>query len=555
MRQFAALFARLDSTNSTQAKIDILIEHFKANDALDNAWTLFFLRGGKIKRLISSTILKEAVMEIAGIKFWLFQECYDAVGDLAETIALLLPPPQGAKSTGSNHLDASLSFADFVQDHLLALAGLDPDVQRARVIEWWDCLDTNERFVYNKLITGGFRVGVSTNLITRALAQVAGLSPNLVAHRLMGDWRPSADKYNELLAADDDSVEQSRPYPFFLASPIADEEAFFEDSDFDPAAFLFEWKWDGIRAQIIKRGGEVFIFSRGEELVTDQFPEVAREAARLPGGTVLDGEILAYRDNDVMPFSALQKRIGRKTVGKKMLEDVPVIFMAFDILEQEGEDLRKLPLSERRHRLLSLLTPGALDEAPSCRMTFSQTLKVSSAIESTDMEQLREIRKKSRDMKVEGLMLKRLDSAYGVGRKRGDWWKWKIDPFSCDAVLMYAQAGHGRRANLYTDYTFGVWQGDRLVPIAKAYSGLTDQEIRSVDSFIRANTLDKFGPVRTVRPELVFELAFEGIQASKRHKAGLALRFPRMARWRTDKKAEEADTLANLEALLEQYVQ
>jgi DNA ligase-1 len=368
----------------------------------------------------------------------------------------------------------------------------------------------------------------------------------------MGDWRPSAENYKQLLLADDDRVQQSRPYPFFLASPIADEEAFFESSDFDPASYLFEWKWDGIRAQIIKRGGEIFIFSRGEELVTDQFPEVAREAARLPGGTVLDGEILAFRDNDVMPFSALQKRIGRKAVGKKLLEDVPVIFMAFDLLEQDGEDLRSLPLSQRRYRLLSLLTPGALDEAPSCRMAFSSTLRVSSAIESSDMQQLRAMRQMSRDIKVEGLMLKKLDSIYGVGRKRGDWWKWKIDPFTCDAVLMYAQAGHGRRANLYTDYTFGVWQGDRLVPIAKAYSGLTDQEIRNVDAFIRANTLEKFGPVRTVRPQLVFELAFEGIQASKRHKAGLALRFPRMARWRTDKKAEEADTLANLEALLAQ---
>jgi len=434
----------------------------------------------------------------------------------------------------------------------MTLGGLDPLVQRARVIEWWDCLDTNERFVYNKLITGGFRVGVSNNLITRSLAQVADLSPNLIAHRLMGDWRPSAENYKQLLLADDDRVQQSRPYPFFLASPIADEEAFFESSDFDPATYLFEWKWDGIRAQIIKRGGEIFIFSRGEELVTDQFPEVAREAARLPGGTVLDGEILAFRDNDVMPFSALQKRIGRKAVGKKLLEDVPVIFMAFDLLEQDGEDLRSLPLSQRRYRLLSLLTPGALDEAPSCRMAFSSTLRVSSAIESSDMQQLRAMRQMSRDIKVEGLMLKKLDSIYGVGRKRGDWWKWKIDPFTCDAVLMYAQAGHGRRANLYTDYTFGVWQGDRLVPIAKAYSGLTDQEIRNVDAFIRANTLEKFGPVRTVRPQLVFELAFEGIQASKRHKAGLALRFPRMARWRTDKKAEEADTLANLEVLLAQ---
>ena len=549
MKQFAALFARLDSTNSTQAKIDILIEHFKAKDALDNAWTLFFLRGGKIKRLISSTILKEAAMEIAGIKPWLFQECYEAVGDLAETIALLLPPASSAKDKQDF---SDLSLADFVQDHLMTLGGLDPLVQRARVIEWWDCLDTNERFVYNKLITGGFRVGVSNNLITRSLAQVADLSPNLIAHRLMGDWRPSAENYKQLLLADDDRVQQSRPYPFFLASPIADEEAFFESSDFDPASYLFEWKWDGIRAQIIKRGGEIFIFSRGEELVTDQFPEVAREAARLPGGTVLDGEILAFRDNDVMPFSALQKRIGRKAVGKKLLEDVPVIFMAFDLLEQDGEDLRSLPLSQRRYRLLSLLTPGALDEAPSCRMAFSSTLRVSSAIESSDMQQLRAMRQMSRDIKVEGLMLKKLDSIYGVGRKRGDWWKWKIDPFTCDAVLMYAQAGHGRRANLYTDYTFGVWQGNRLVPIAKAYSGLTDQEIRNVDAFIRANTLEKFGPVRTVRPQLVFELAFEGIQASKRHKAGLALRFPRMARWRTDKKAEEADTLANLEALLAQ---
>jgi DNA ligase-associated putative exonuclease len=309
-----------------------------------------------------------------------------------------------------------------------------------------------------------------------------------------------------------------------------------------PSADGSAWarRWDGIRAQLIRRAGRSFLWSRGEELLNGRFPEVEEAGALLPEGTVLDGELLPWVDDAPLAFAQMQRRIGRKTLGRKILTEVPVVLVAFDLLEEGGEDLRDRPLVERRARLGALLAHTGL----------AGRLVLSPAVAWRDWPDIVAARARARETGAEGLMLKRSASVYGVGRRRGDWWKWKVDPLSVDAVLIYAQPGSGRRAGLFTDYTFGIWDGDRLVPFAKAYSGLTDDESRRVDAFVRRNTLEKFGPVRTVRPELVFELAFEGIQRSTRHKSGVAVRFPRMARWRTDKRPEDADTLETVRALI-----
>ena len=391
-----------------------------------------------------------------------------------------------------------------------------------------------ELFVLNKLLTGGFRVGVSKLLVVRALAAVAGLPRATLSHRLMGTWRPDAASFRALLAEQGGDDDRSRPYPFFLASPLEQAPAVLGER----AAWLVEWKWDGIRGQLIRRRGEIFLWSRGEELITEGFPELIEAAARLPDGVVLDGEVLAWAEQGVLPFAALQTRIGRERPSARVLAQAPAAFVAFDLLEEAGEDLRARPLAWRRARLEALL------EGPCSR------LRPSPLVAAGTWRELAALRAEARLRRVEGLMVKRLDSAYGTGRQRGAWWKWKVDPLTVDAVLVYAQAGSGRRANLFTDYTFAVWRGDELVPIAKAYSGLSDREILALDRWIRRHSVDRFGPVRQVRPEQVFELAFEGINPSPRHKSGLALRFPRILRWRTDKPAAAADRIEQVQALL-----
>jgi DNA ligase-1 len=448
------------------------------------------------------------------------------VGDLAETIALLLP-----EGTGSDR-----PLAWWVEERLLALRGRDEEEQRRAMLECWRELSGPQLFVWNKLITGAFRVGVSKRLVLRALAHASGLDAPTLAHRLMGDWRPSAEAWRRLMAADTADADRSRPYPFFLAHPLEGYPAALGGLD----EWLAEWKWDGIRAQLIHRGGEIFIWTRGEELVSESYPELAEAGRLLPEGTVLDGELLAWRDGRPLPFAALQRRIGRKTLGPRILAEVPAVLVAYDLLEEAGEDVRALPLAQRRRRLERLI--GAL--------AGEAALLLSPPVAAGSWEELAALQAAARDEGAEGLMLKRLTSAYGVGRPRGEWWKWKFDPYRVDAVLIYAQRGHGRRASLYTDYTFGVWDGDALVPFAKAYSGLTDAEIREVDRFVRRHTRERFGPVRAVEPRLVFELAFEGIRRSTRHKSGVAVRFPRMARWRRDKAPEEADRLESVRALL-----
>lgn len=532
MKRFTRLYMALDSTTKTGRKIDALVEYFEEAPPEDASWAVYFLMGEKVKRAVNTRRLREWVSEYAGLPLWLIEECYERVGDLAETIAHLIP------HDSSNQAPA---LGELVNQRLLPMPDMEESGKKDVLFQTWCELDRNERFVWNKLITGGFRVGVSRLLLTRALAERGGVDKNVLAHRLMGAWEPSAENYLRLFEAGSKTANASAPYPFFLASPLENgPEALGPVSEWSA-----EWKWDGIRAQAIKRMGHVWLWSRGEELVTQRYPEIAAAMEAAPDGTVFDGEILAWRDGSVLPFHQLQKRIGRKTAGKKILADVPVVLMIYDLLEWEGRDIREEPLEARR---------ALLDGIPAVNGPEDFPLRLSPLLEGGSWEALAAVRGESRANAVEGLMLKRADSPYRAGRTRGDWWKWKIDPFRIDAVLIYAQRGHGSRAGLYTDYTFAVWNEEReLVPIAKAYSGLSAAEIRRVDQFVRRNTLDRFGPVRVVRPELVFELHFEGIQRSPRHKSGVALRFPRMARQRDDKSPAEADTLQAVKALLESH--
>jgi DNA ligase 1 len=526
LRDFAALYGALDATTSTNEKIAAMVRYFEEAPAADAVWAVYFLSGRRPKRLISAQLLRLWAAQLVGIPLWLLEESYGAVGDSAEAAVLLLPPATTAS-------ERSLRY--WVEERILPLRELDEEGQRQAILKAWAELSDDERFVFSKLITGAFRVGVSQRLLTRAVAAYSGVASAVIAHRLMGHWDPTPDFFTALVTPDTADADTSRPYPFFLAYPLEEDPGTLGMI----AEWQVEWKWDGIRAQLIRRAGETFLWSRGEELVTPRYPEIAAAAATLPDGTVLDGEILAWRDGQVLPFALLQRRNGRKTVGKKLLADVPVVLLLYDLLEWQGEDIRAWPLSQRRAQLESIV-----HELADPRLPLSVTVSAASWLE------LEERRGESRERLVEGFMLKRRSSPYRVGRKRGDWWKWKIEPYTVDAVLIYAQKGSGRRANLFTDYTFAVWDGDALVPFAKAYSGLTDAEIRAVDRFVRDNTKERFGPVRSVRPELVFELAFENIQRSNRHKSGIAVRFPRIVRWRRDKRPGDADNVETIQALL-----
>ena len=528
MKHFAELINKLDQSNKTGDKVNALVDFFvKAVDE-EKIWAVAIFSHRRPKRQISTRQLREWCQELAQIPDWLFDESYHAVGDLAETIALLLPNP-----TSEN--DKNLGqWIDFLQ----GLEKLPDEVKKEEIQAAWSQLDRTERFIFNKIITGGFRIGVSQSLMSQALAKVLQLDKSNIAHALMGSWDPREISFSALFDAREMKLDSSKPYPFFLAHPLETEPGELGEIEFWQA----EWKWDGIRGQLIRRNGETFIWSRGEELVNEKFPELMEFANLLPDGTVIDGEIMAFRDGSPLPFSLLQTRIGRKNLSKKQLQEAPVSLLGYDLLEFKGKDIRELSLQNRRELLEEL------------HSTFPhERFQLPTLISATTWEELSQIRSLSRDHLAEGLMLKRKDSPYETGRKRGSWWKWKIDPLTIDGVMIYAQKGHGRRADLYSDYTFAVWDGENLVPFAKAYSGLTDAEMREVDAFVKKNTRERFGPVRTVKAELVFEIAFEGIQDSPRHKSGIALRFPRILRWRKDKPKEEANTLEDLKAILKTY--
>ncbi|HEY3780986.1 MAG TPA: ATP-dependent DNA ligase [Fimbriimonadaceae bacterium] len=623
MKRFVHLYTELDETNKTLGKVEAMVRYFKEAPPEDAIWGLYFLSGRRPKRPVSAPKIWGWANELSGLPAWLFSECYDAVGDMAETIATILPDY------------ASDGFEDvplhkWIEDRLLYMQGLDELSQREIVERSWRELDRSGRLVWNKLITGAFRVGVSQDLVIRALSQASGIPAPTIAHRLMGQWEPTALFFESLMCEDGGEANVSRPYPFCLAHPLVgdvSELGAIED-------WRAEWKWDGIRCQLVRREGQTFVWSRGEELISERFPEIKDLGDVMPNGTVLDGEIMAWRGDKPLLFAELQKRIGRKIVGKKLLADVPVVLVAFDLLEWAGEDIRKRAYSERREILELLVSElrgkkaanprlsrfadsptspsgrgrgldgdaqleayeGNHDSALASRVESSPTggdpespplllqgrrggpsgspspapnlsireegrgqggevtnapaIRLSQQVVASSWQELAAKRQLARENNVEGLMLKKADSPYVVGRKKGYWWKWKIEPFTVDAVLIYAARGSGIRASLYTDYTFGIWRDGELVPFAKAYSGLNDEEIRQVDAFVRRSTLEKFGPVRTVKPELVFELAFEGIQLSNRHKSGIAVRFPRIARWRHDKKPEDADSIETVRELL-----
>jgi len=537
MKAFAQLFLSLDETNKTNEKVKVLKDYFNSVPDTDKMHMLGLFTGRKPQRQFNTTQFRLWALEALKIPAWLFEESYHVVGDLAETIALLFPQ----NNTGGS----SKTLTDWIAE-INGLTNCTEDEKKNWLQHAWEILDTQERFVFNKILTGAFRVGVSQNLVIKALADIAGLDATVLTHRIMGNWTPETYTFKKLTEARQETEDISRPYPFFLAYAIQETSEKQKSSQDlqealgEAAGWQAEWKWDGIRAQLIKRGGQLFIWTRGEDLSTDKFPELHSFMKELPDGTVLDGEILSFRDGQPLPFNVLQTRIGRKNLTKKIMEESPVALIAYDCLEYRGEDIRPKSQSERRQVLEELQRQSS----------YPDVFNISPLITFNSWEELSEIRSRSREMIAEGIMLKRKSATYQTGRKRGDWWKWKIDPLSVDAVMVYAQKGHGRRADLYTDYTFAVWDGDKLVPFAKAYSGLTDAEIRQVDYFVKRNTLEKFGPVRTVKPELVFEIGFEGINKSNRHKSGVALRFPRILRWRHDKPKEEADNIETLRDLL-----
>ena len=539
MREFARLFIELDASTATNAKVAALQRYLAHASDRDAAWAVYFLAGGKPRQSVGSRALREFSITASGLPEWLFNECYDAVGDLAETIALLLPPPSR---------ESSGTLADWIEQRILPLRGQPPAHVLERLRIYADELDGGERFLLIKLIGGGFRVGVSRLLVTRALALHAGLDGKDVAQRMIGytdsSAPPTAERFRSLVSRDDAAMPLAHPYPFFLAHALQIPLERFAEELGPPDEWLVEWKYDGIRAQLVRRAGRSWLWSRGEELIGDRFPDVLAELDTIPDGTVLDGELLAWRDGAPQPFALLQRRITRKSVTAKVMKDAPAGFIAYDLLERDGEDWRDRPQSERRAALEALARASRIVVSPEIR--------------AASWEALAERREESRSRGVEGFMLKHREARYGVGRTkaagRANWWKWKIDPLSVDAVLVYAQPGHGRRASLYTDYTFAVWSAAteprELVPFAKAYSGLSDEEIRAVDALVRRTTVEKFGPVRALSPTQVFEIGFEGIQRSPRHKSGIAVRFPRMLRWRRDKSVAEADTLDALRVLL-----
>ena len=534
MKRFTELFQAIDATTSTNAKVEAMRQYFVTETPANAVWALYLLLSKTRRRLVTSRVLRDVYLSISNLPEWLFKDCYAHVGDSAEVIALLLrdTPLQGSSA-------ADVPLHEWMEQIIPLVKQVESEAERHElIVSWWRSLDDAEIFVLNKMLTGAFRVGASAKLVIKGLAAASEIPEAVLAHRLMGDFEPTVEFYANLLSHEAIETAPSQPYPFFLASQI-DEAKFREE---EMSHWLAEWKWDGIRAQVIKRADEVFIWSRGEDLVTEQFPEVVEAFQSFPNGHVLDGEILCWQGDRPLSFNHLQKRLGRKRVTKKVMAESPVHFVAYDLLEQAGQDIREQPLRDRKARLTDLLAAQVDD-----RISRSQPLTFDS------FDDLVALRARSRETGAEGLVLKAWDSPYLVGRKRGYWWKYKVDPMTLDAVLIYAQAGSGKRANLFTDYTFALWKADELVPFAKAYSGLDNQEIDKLDKWIRRHTVERFGPVRSVQPLHVFEIGFEGIAESKRHKSGISVRFPRILRWRDDKPVAEADTLETAQALLNAY--
>lgn len=545
MKQFAQLIKTLDGTNKTNLKVQALSQYFKAASDQDKVWTIAILSHRRPPRPVNTTLLRTWAAELSNIPTWLFEESYHIVGDLAETIALVVP---------SSEKGSEKSLTTFLQE-MIALKPKSENEKKKYLFQNWSVLDYYERFVFTKLITGGFRIGVSQKLMTRALSKATGIEEDILAYKLMGNWDPNRISFHDLILEEKESDYLSKPYPFFLAYAVEDDITDLGDVN----QWSVEHKWDGIRCQVILRNDELFVWSRGEELVTDKYPEFEAFVGVIPNGTVLDGELLPYPKGEIGTFKDLQTRIGRKNISRSLLEKIPCKLKVYDVLEWKGKDIRNKIYLERRKILESMIstTLNHQDNEQNRSDTSYNKLPLllSERMQFDSWEEVAKERELCREKHSEGLMLKHNDSTYQVGRKKGEWWKWKVDPLTIDAVLTYAMRGHGRRSNLFTDYTFALWdkneEGEKeLVTFAKAYSGLTDKEFRQVDAWIKKNTLERFGPVRSVTPEHVFEIAFEGIAPSKRHKSGVTTRFPRILRWRKDKKIDEANSLDELKALI-----
>ena len=525
MKLFSELIETLESTNKTNARLDALVHYFQSAGDKDKLWVIALFTGKRPKRPVNTSLMRQWALEITGIPEWLFVESYSSVGDLGETLSLILPP---------NETEISKPLHLWMEE-ITALKTATDEIKKQYIIEAWNGLNYTERLIFNKLIGGSFRIGISSKMLINALAKYSDQEQSSLMHSIMGNWTVENVEFDDLIFGTNINPDNSKPYPFCLAYAL---EKDLEDLG-EPEEWFVEYKWDGIRGQIIKRNDEIFIWSRGEELVTDQFPEVAEAVKNIPGDFVIDGEILAVKEGNVLNFNELQKRLNRKNISKKMLEEIPIEIFAYDLLEIDGENLRSQPMEKRRSLLEKMFSQNEM-----------QGFKLSEIIEFSKWDELDSIRNGARNINSEGIMLKQKNSVYHSGRKKGDWWKWKISPLTLDAVLIYAQKGSGRRSGYYTDYTFAVKKDDQLVTIAKAYSGLTDKEIMEVSRFVTKNAIEKFGPVRTVKPELVFEIAFEGIGFSNRHKSGVALRFPRILRWRRDKTAAEIDDIENIKKLI-----
>ncbi|MGB0914279.1 MAG: cisplatin damage response ATP-dependent DNA ligase, partial [Phaeobacter italicus] len=477
----------------------------------------------------TAKMLCEWAAEQADLPLWLLQESQAVVGDMAETIALVLPRPT---------CQSDISLSDLIS--LIAdLATLREDQKRDRVQSVWDKLGVDERCLFNKLITGGFRVSVTQKQMARALARVSGLNETALIHRLAKGWKPDQISFAEFIAADSEGDDASHPYPIFPTRPL---------EGLPPKLglarnWVSEWKWDGIRGQLIVRNRRHYIWSRSQELVTERFPELGRSADFLPDGTVIDGEIIAWQAGLPLPLNAVEKRIGRKTVPKALLRDAPCILMAFDLLEQDGIDLRPLPLKDRQARLQRLMRDVPCEAG----------LRLSEQIEFDDWNELTSIRAIARDRRTRGVMLKHRESPYPATPEQGNWRAWEVDPLTMDAVMIYAQSGQGRALTPVTELTLAVWSGNELVPIAKVRPELSTAELGELTAWIQKNTTQRFGPVRQVTPQQVFGLAFDTVCESPRHKSGISLRNPRLTRWHRDSPVQQATTLDDLRVLLSRY--
>lgn len=534
MKRFARLFFNLDHTNRSSEKVSLLAKFFKQETPNDVAWAVYLLSGKKLAKKLNMAKLKEWIQAYAGIPSWLFQECYATTGDLAETITLLVP-----KTKNNQIVEENSDLSGWIENFMIPLVDKPEELQKEEIFSVWRTLSHLEIFIFLKIITGGFRVGVQAKLVYRALEKAFGVRTEIISMRAMGKWHPSTRFFNSLIDPEIHELPGDKPLPFYLASPLVIKEPNLTDQLGLVSDWLIEPKWDGIRGQLIHTPKQTYLWSRGEEIISQSFPEIVEDLHTWGDSFILDGEILPGTPQNIGTFATLQKRIGRKTAGKKLRQTNPAFFMAFDCLYYNQKDLRTLKQTDRRTILQSILEKvlhSCLHLSP--HLLFSEWDAVAKAIKS------------SREKRIEGFLLKRKTGIYKNGRVRGDWWKWKIHPLTLDLVLVYAQAGHGRRSGLFTDYTFAVWKERKLVPLTKAYSGLNDQEIVQLDRWIKQNTLKKFGPSRQVVAEHVFEIAFEGVQVSKRHQSGIALRFPRIQRWRKDKTIDHADNIEQVKAMV-----